>query len=199
MEEPDFQAALEEVQAEVRAGHEEADRLVGEYLWLAESVARRTATAGDYDQRLSDALLGLLRSARDFVWTPGSNFVAFAAQRMRWGIVDGARRTSGDARTSLPFESDVLSLSEPVPGLDVSYEDLVSEPSFEDDTLTRLEVEELLRDLSKRELDVARAVAVGFGGEAELARRYGVTDGAVSLWKRALMRRLRQRALKEAC
>jgi len=172
--------------------HAEANRIAEDHIWLAESVARRTMPAGDYDQRLSDALLALLQAAREFVWTPGSNFVAYAAQRMRWRIVDGSRRENGDARTSLPFRSDHLPLT-------TAFEDQVSEPSFEDDTLTRLEVEELLRDLSKRELDVARAVAVGFGGEAELARRYGVTDGAVSLWKRALMRRLRQRALKEAC
>jgi len=73
------------------------DQLILDHIWLAEvlAVQVRKPVGFVWPDARSAALEGLVRAAR--TWDPtrgGGDFRSFAAQRMRWAIVDGIRQAS---------------------------------------------------------------------------------------------------------
>lgn len=72
------------------------DQLVLDHVWLAEVVAAHIPKpiGFDFEDARSAALEGLLRAARVFDPTRGGQFKPFAAQRIRWAILDAIRADS---------------------------------------------------------------------------------------------------------
>lgn len=165
-----------------------------DYLGLVYAAARRLHRSdwrrADLDEMVADGMVALVRLAQSYDLKHELPFASYAAPRIRWAIIDGRRSWYG-ARGRHPrkLEAAFEEPTETAAGVtDSAEEEALS-------ILRAEEVRQVVSMLTGRQAEMAHAVMAEKGGQAALARHWGVTEGAVSVAihrsPRGLRRKLR--------